>query len=174
MIRSFSQSISRLLLPWIYGALVEMHVVRYWQLFAKNEKRQHDTTVAFQTTHKTTPYNVRKKIGKMRNPDHHPLSLYVTYQVFWQYTCVYVNIYSTKEKRTWYTHKNWLAAKTESAQWTQAPAKNIWGRHFSDQRNFKTEKDNWFHIILQILFVSSQIQAVQACVTDKTKPLVQS
>ena len=87
----------------IYGfntRKVEMHVVRYSQLFATNEKRQHDTTVAFQTPHKTTPYNEREKIGKMRNPDHHPLSLYVTYQVFWQCTCVYVNIYSTKEKRT--------------------------------------------------------------------------
>ena len=35
--------------------------------------------------------------------------------------------YATKEKRTWSTHENWLAAKAESAQWTQGPAKNISG-----------------------------------------------
>ena len=38
-----------------------------------------------------------------------------------------INIYATKEKRTRRTHENWLAAKAEGAQWTQAPPKNILG-----------------------------------------------
>ena len=34
-----------------------------------------------------------------------------------------INIYAKKEKRTRRTHENWLAAKAEGAQWTQAPPK---------------------------------------------------
>ena len=35
--------------------------------------------------------------------------------------------YATKEKRSWRTHENGLAAKAERAQWTQGPPKNICG-----------------------------------------------
>ena len=38
-----------------------------------------------------------------------------------------INIYAKKEKRTRRNHENWLAAKAEGAQWTQAPPKNILG-----------------------------------------------
>ena len=52
--------------------------------------------------------------------------------------------YATKEKRTWRIHENWLAAKAESAQWTQGPAKKyIWEHHFSNHRNVWKVKTSW-------------------------------